>query len=301
MKIRMKKEVKIGLTVIGALAIFVWGINYLKGVNLLNPTNHYFVTYNRIDGLVKSSPVNLDGFQVGLVRDIRYQYNNPGHIVVDLDLDPDLKLPAGTTAYIQSEMVGNPVVTLVLGKSASIHESGDTLLGGRIPGLVDQLTEGILADVQHMVRRTDSLLTSVETLINNGNIEHSLQSIEKTSSELSQISVKLNKSMNKLPGILDNVDHMTEEFTLAGKKVNAIDVASLNNTLHKLESITVQLNSKDNSMGLLLNDRALYDNLNTTTFNLGNAASSANALMLDLKSSPKRYVHFSLFGSKQSK
>ncbi len=302
MKTNFKSEAKIGLIVITAFAIFVWGLNFLKGVNLLNPTNHYYVNFTQVDGLVKSSPVMLDGYQVGLVRDIRYQYNHPGHIVIDLDLNTKLKLPEGSKAIIQSALIGNPTVVLILGEpTAKLMSSGDTLVADRKPGIMDQLQQGVLADVQHMIRRTDSLLASVETLVNNGSLSHSLTSIETTSKELSQLSVKLNKSMDKLPGILDNVDDMTAQFTAAGTKINQIDVASLNKTLNQLENITLKLNSTDNSMGLLLNDKSLYQNLSSATFNLGTTANSANALLLDLKASPKRYVHFSLFGPKQTK
>lgn len=302
MKTNFKSEAKIGLIVVAAFVVFVWGLNYLKGVNLLKPTNQYYVNFTQIDGLVKSSPVMLDGFQVGLVRDIRYQYNNPGHIIIDLDLNTKLRLPEGSKAIIESALIGNPTVVLQLGEpTAKLLTSGDTLLGERNQGIMDKLQDGILADVQHMIQRTDSLLASVETLVNNGSLNHSLTSIEKTSMELSKLSVKLNKSMDKLPGILDNVDEMTAEFSAAGSKINQIDVASLNKTLTQLENITLKLNSTDNSMGLLLNDKSLYQNLSSATLNLGTTASSANALLLDLKASPKRYVHFSLFGAKQSK
>lgn len=302
MKKNFKTEAKIGLIVLAAFAVFVWGLNYLKGVNLLNPTNHYYVNFTQVDGLVKSSPVMLDGFQVGLVRDVRYQYNNPGHITIDLDLNTKLKLPQGSKAIIQSAMIGNPTVVLQLGDpTAKLLKSGDTLLADRIPGIMDQLQDGVLADVQRMIQRTDSLLAGVETLVNNGSLNQSLTSIEKTSKELSLLSVKLNKSMDKLPGILDNVDDMTAQFSAAGSKINQIDVASLNKTLTQLENITLKLNSTDNSMGLLLNDKSLYQNLSSATFNLSTTATSANNLLLDLKASPKRYVHFSLFGAKQSK
>jgi phospholipid/cholesterol/gamma-HCH transport system substrate-binding protein len=302
MKNKLKSEVKIGLIVIAAFAVFVWGLNYLKGVNLLNPSNHYLVNYTQIDGLVKSSPVMLDGYQVGLVRTISYQYDRPGNIIVDLDMNNKLHLPQGSKAIIKSQMLGNPTVELQLGHSGGkFLKSGDTLVAERAPGMLDQLSDGLLADVQRMVQRADSLLASVETLLNNGSLKHSLTSIETTSQELSVLSVKLNRSMDKLPGILDNVDDMTAQFSEAGNRINQIDVASLNKTLNQLESITLRLNSTDNSMGLLLNDKSLYQNLSTTALNLGTTASSANALMLDLKASPKRYVHFSLFGSKQTK
>jgi len=296
MKQKIKSEAKIGLIVILASAIFVWGLNYLKGVNLLNPSNHFFVSYNQVDGLVKSSPVNLDGYQVGLVRDIEYQYDNPGHIVVELDLNKNLRLPKGTKAIIKSEMLGNPQVVLVLGPQKSKKlESGDTLIAGRIPGMMDQLSNGLLTDVQKLIHRTDTLLASVEVLVSNGSLNKSLTSIEKTSKELEQISTKLNRSMDKeIPAILKNVEALTAKFSEAGTQVNQIDFASLNKTLNELETLSVKLNSPNNSMGLLLNDKSLYLNLNST-------AQSANTLLLDLKERPKRYVHFSLFGSKESK
>jgi phospholipid/cholesterol/gamma-HCH transport system substrate-binding protein len=294
MKSFLKSEVKIGLIVLSAVAVLIWGLNYLKGSNLFNPTNHYYVEYTNINGLVKSSPVNLDGYQVGLVRDIQYQYNNPGHILVDLDLDNKLVIPKGTKAVIESALIGNPSVVLQFNSASSEYlKSGDTLFAEVAPSMLDQLNNGVLADIQHMVRRTDSLLTSVETLINNGELSSSLSSIAKTSKELSSMSVKLNKSMDKLPGILDNVETMTKTFTQAGDKINQLDIASINKTLKHFEEVSSRLTSPENSLGLLLSDKQLYQNLTTTT-------SNANALLLDLKASPKRYVHFSLFGSKQN-
>jgi phospholipid/cholesterol/gamma-HCH transport system substrate-binding protein len=294
MKNELKREAKIGLIVIAAFAIFIWGLNYLKGINLLNPTNHFYASFTQVDGLVKSSPVTLDGFQVGLVREILYQYDNPGHLVVDLDLNNKLKLPVGSRAIIKTEVVGNPEVILELGpKGGKLLENGDTLLSGRTPGLMDQLSNGILADVQHLVKRADSLLSSIDGIVKSRSLNNSLTYIEKSTKELQQISVKLNYSMDKVPSILNHVDSLTSKFSDAGTKINQIDLVSLNRTLNNIENLSVRLNSSDNSMGLLLNDKSLYLNLNKMT-------QSADSLLLDLKQKPKRYVHFSLFGSKKS-
>ncbi|MCE5174789.1 MAG: MlaD family protein [Bacteroidales bacterium] len=296
MKSEIKSEAKIGLIVILTFSIFVWGLNYLKGVNLLSPSNHFYVTYNKIDGLVKSSPVNLDGYQVGLVRDIQYQYDNPGHILVDLDLNSKLRLPKGTKAIIKSEMLGNPTIVLELGpQNAEMLQSGDTLIAENTPGMMDQLSDGLLTDMRNMIHRTDSLVASIDVLVSNGSLDKSLTSIEKTTKELEQISAKLNHSMDKqIPSILNNVETLTAKFSDAGTKINQLDFASLNKTINQLENLSVKLNSPDNSMGLLLNDQSLY-------LNLSNTAQSANTLLLDLKERPKRYVHFSIFGSKESK
>ncbi len=291
----IKSEIKIGFVVVLSMALFFWGLNFLKGINLLKPSNFYYVTYTRIDGLVKSSPVTLDGYQVGLVRDIEYLYDNPGHIKVTLDLNRKLKLPEGSSAALVGSLMGNPTIELSLGSAnAPLLSDGDSLMAVLEPGLMDQLTDGLLVSVQAMVNHTDSLIMGVETLLNNGSLANSLSSIEQSTNELKRLTVSLNKVMdNELPGILKNVNQMTEEFSGFGKQLNQLDlnatIIKADKALQGLSEVTTRLNSPDNSMGLLLNDKSLY-------LNLTNTASSANELLFDLKEHPKRYVHFSLFG-----
>jgi phospholipid/cholesterol/gamma-HCH transport system substrate-binding protein len=288
-------EVKIGLTVVAALVVFFWGMNYLKGINLFKPTNYYYVNYSQVDGLVKSSPVMLDGFQVGLVRDIQYRYDQPGNILVTLSLNRKLRLPEGSSATIEGALMGNPAVTLNLGpRSAPILEIGDSLTGLREPSLLDQLSSGLLADVEALIQRTDSMVAGVETLLNNGSLANSLRSIEHSTGELERLTVSLNRTMdNDLPSILTNIDNLTGTFAQVGRQLNALDLhATLNkvdNTLEGLGNLTQRLNSTDNSLGLLLNTPGLYHNLDSTLI-------STNRLLLDLREHPKRYVHFSLFG-----
>lgn len=296
MKNSLKSEAKIGLIVITAFAIFVWGLNYLKGVNLLKPSNYYSVYYNQIDGLVKSSPVMLDGFQIGLVRKIEYQYDQPGRILVSLDLSPKLNVPKGTTAILKSALMGNPSIELKLGQQNGEYlKSGDTLVAFREPGLIDQLNNGLLSDVESLVQRADSLIAGVELLVEDGSLKNTLSSLEKTSHDLELISGKLNYTMsNEIPTVLKNINTMTAKFSDVGNQINQIDlkgtISRFDKVLDEMGTFTVKLNSPDNSMGLLLNDRSLYTNLSNT-------AESANNLLLDLKERPKRYVHFSFFGS----
>lgn len=288
-------EVKIGLTVVAALVVFFWGMNYLKGINLFKPTNYYYVNYSQVDGLVKSSPVMLDGFQVGLVRDIQYRYDQPGNILVTLSLNRKLRLPEGSSATIEGALMGNPAVTLNLGPlSAPLLEAGDSLTGLREPSLLDQLSNGLLAEVEALIQRTDSMVAGVETLLNNGSLANSLRSIEHSTGELERLTVSLNRTMdNDLPSILTNIDNLTGTFAQVGRQLNALDLhATLNkvdNTLEGLGNLTQRLNRTDNSLGLLLNTPGLYHNLDSTLI-------STNRLLLDLREHPKRYVHFSLFG-----
>lgn len=288
-------EVKIGLTVVAALVVFFWGMNYLKGINLFKPTNYYYVNYSQVDGLVKSSPVMLDGFQVGLVRDIQYRYDQPGNILVTLSLNRKLRLPEGSSATIEGALMGNPAVTLNLGpRSAPLLGIGDSLTGLRKPSLLDQLSNGLLAEVEALIQRTDSVVSGVESLLNNGSLANSLRSIEHSTGELERLTVSLNRTMdNDLPSILTNIDNLTGTFAQVGRQLNALDLhATLNkvdNTLEGLGNLTQRLNRTDNSLGLLLNTPGLYHNLDSTLI-------STNRLLLDLREHPKRYVHFSLFG-----
>jgi phospholipid/cholesterol/gamma-HCH transport system substrate-binding protein len=288
-------EIKIGIIVIFAFAIFIWGLNFLKGVNLLNPGNDYVVRFEKIDGLVKSSPVMLDGFQVGLVRDIQYQYDKPGTILVYLDVNRKLKLPVGSQVYLTSALVGTPNIELKLGENTnSFIESNDTITGIKEEGLMDQLSNGLITSIQSLVTRADSLIAGIETTIENGNLESSLASLENTSKNLELISEKLNKTIDKdIPVLLGNINTLSNEFSNVGRNINQLDLkgtlSRFDMVMDQMGDISLKLNSKDNSLGLLLNDKSLYNNLSGT-------AESANMLLLNLKEEPSRYVHFSIFG-----
>jgi len=295
MKTKHQSEIKIGLIVVAAFLVFIWGINYLKGLNLLKRNVEYVVPFNRINGLVKSSPVILDGYQVGLVKDINYLYDQPGHIIVTLSLNRKLRLPLGTVATIESALIGNPTITLTLGPSGNpFLEEGDTLVAQLKPSFMETLSQGMMADVQTLIKRTDSVVGTIETLVANGDLEQSLSSLKQTTTNLSRLSDRLDQSLEKeFPSILHQINNMTLQYGELGTKLNQLDLtetkASLDHTLEGLENLTIQLNSTDNSLGLLLHDTTLYLNLNQTV-------SSANNLLIDLKEHPKRYVHFSLIG-----
>jgi phospholipid/cholesterol/gamma-HCH transport system substrate-binding protein len=153
-KFKLNKESRIGLTVIIAIALFIWGLNYLKGLNLLKQAQQYYVVYNQIDGLVTSAPVMLDGFQVGLVKSIDYQYDSPGHILVELSLEKELNLPAGTRAVLEPALMGNPGISLTLGPGPELLADGDTLQADRKAGLLDMLEEELMPGIQDLIQQT---------------------------------------------------------------------------------------------------------------------------------------------------
>ncbi|HKL91821.1 MAG TPA: MlaD family protein [Bacteroidales bacterium] len=295
MKRNIRREAKIGLTVLVAFAIFIWGLNFLKGINLFKPGNYYVVEFTQVDGLVKSSPVLLDGFQVGLVREITYKYDRPGHIEVLLDVNRKLRIQEGSEAVLVGSLMGSPNIELKLNANGQrILKPGEALIAKREAGLMDQISDSLMQQVQQLVQRTDQLLAGVEVLINDGSLSNTIHSLEQTATELQGLSAGLNRTVqNDLPGIMSHVEQLTGDIGVITEQLSSIDfkatMSKVDHTLDGLGALTVKLNSPNNSMGMLLNDDALYVNLNQT-------ADHASKLLLDLKEHPKRYVHFSIFG-----
>lgn len=297
-KFKLNKESRIGLTVIIAIALFVWGLNYLKGINLLKQARRYYVVYNQIDGLVTSAPVMLDGFQVGLVKSIDYQYNSPGHILVELNLEKQLNLPVGTKAVLEPALVGNPNISLILGPGPQLLAVGDTLTADRKADLMIMLEEELIPGVKDLIQRAGRVVSQLEAQLDEGgDLNKSLASVRKTSEKLASASASLDLLLaNEIPSTIGNINSLSSNFNALGRELRTVDFAGLSHridsTLLTLQDVSLRLTRPDNSLGLLLNDTELYFNLNKT-------ASSANELLLDLRERPKRYVHFSLFGSKK--
>lgn len=294
MKSVFTKEAKIGLVTIVSLALLYLGINYLKGINLFQPVNHYYVSLSNVKGVTISSPVFVDGFKVGLVRDIIYDYDTTGKIIVEVSLEDKMRLNKGSYIAV--------VNTFLSGAELHIHlntyvddflKPGSTLEGRMEEDMMQSVQEKILPSVENLLPKIDTILGSLQTLIAHPALAQSLNHIEKTTSNLEVSTRQLNQMLSKdVPGIVNNLKTMTDNFSEVSANLKELDLAttvnSINATLANLKLTTDKLNSTDNSIGLLLNDKGLYDNLNSTMDN-------ASKLLLDLRENPKRYVHFSVF------
>ena len=294
MKSVFTKEAKIGLVTIVSLALLYLGINYLKGINLFQPVNHDYVSFSNVKGVTISSPVFVDGFKVGLVRDIIYDYDTTGKIIVEVSLEDKMRLNKGSYIAV--------VNTFLSGAELHIHlntyvddflKPGSTLEGRMEEDMMQSVQEKILPSVENLLPKIDTILGSLQTLIAHPALAQSLNHIEKTTSNLEVSTRQLNQMLSKdVPGIVNNLKTMTDNFSEVSANLKELDLAttvnSINATLANLKLTTDKLNSTDNSIGLLLNDKGLYDNLNSTMDN-------ASKLLLDLRENPKRYVHFSVF------
>lgn len=292
----MKKEVKIGLIGVLALLILYYGINYLKGINLFQSSNFYYVEYSNINGLAGSSPVYANGYKIGTVRQIEYNYQKPGNVTVMVEVEKEMRVPKGSYGELVSEMLGTVKMNLILEKGNSYYNPGDTLKGVVDNGLVGIAQDELLPQVEKLLPKMDSILTSLNKLMADPALAKTLNNAEAISANLKSTTASLNHFMNNdLQKIGYNLNVITTNFADISGELKSINYketfTKIDSTLYNVQMLTSKLNRKDNSLGLLFNDATLYNNLSSTTAN-------TSLLLEDLKSNPKRYVHFSLFGKK---
>lgn len=301
------KEVKIALTAIVAAALLFFIINFFKGINLFSPTNHYVVRFDNVAGLTVSAPVYANGYPVGTVRSISYDYASRDRVMVDVELDDEMRIPAGTRAELASQMLGGVTMSLILGPNpADVLSPGDTVEGGVHQGAIEKL-EAMMPVIETMVPKIDSILSNINRLTGDPALAATLQNAAALTADLRTTTRQLNTLMeNDVPQLTAHLNKIGANVETLSGNLAQVDVKgtvdNVNATLRDaqgfvqtMNSLTQNLDSKmradDNSLGLLLSDRQLYDNLNSTV-------RSADSLLIDLRQHPKRYVHFSLFGRK---
>lgn len=294
------REVKVGIMAIVAIFVLYFGLNFLKGIDIFSPVNYYYGTYENLGGLVASSPVYIKGFKVGQVEEIKYDFSKQNSFVIKISVSNNIQLPKGTIIQLYDEgLMGGKAIQLLyapITASQSMYAPNDTIATNVGEGLMSKLTGNLLPKIETISTQTDSLIRSVRVLVDNKNLTKSLASIESTTANLAVSSSQLKKMMNNdVPHILSDVNVVTADFKQISGNLKKIDYAatfaSIDHTIANLNLISEKMNGTEGTIGLLLNNKDLYNNLSST-------ASNADKLVIDLKQNPKRYVHFSLFGSK---
>lgn len=302
---KFSKELKIGVSVLITLLILIFGIDYLKGINLFKASNYYYASYTNVAGLAQSAPVTVNGYKVGLVREIEYEYDNPGHVKVELSLDKKLKIPMGTEAVLVTDMLGTSSIELKMGSENNFHNVGDKLIGKNAAGLMENVTQDLMPTIGAILPKVDSLLTAATTIATDSallssvkRLDNIMANLERSTSQLARVMTAAPTIVNEAGATMSNVKEISsklvsisDDMAVMSQQLRNSPIDSTLNNVNKISAslaeITQTLNSNQSSLGLLINDPAVYNNLN-------NAVESLDALLKDVKANPKRYISIKL-------
>ena len=309
------KYVKLGILIVVTLTILIWGLSYLKGNDVFKRNDYYFVVYERIDGLVESNKVIMNGYQVGQVYEIAFMPDNSGKLVVKLMMDAKFRIPVNTVAQIiSSDIMGTRSIKMLFSGENNYYQSGDTIPGDIESDLKEQVSMQVLPlknKAEQLLNTIDSAIVTLTVILNEDarenlkesfvNINRSIENIEKTTSDLQQIvsaqkgniqltmenitsiTGTLSKNSAELDNTIKNLSKLSD--TLANLPVSPI-VTNISEASNQILLLLQKLNSTESSAGLLLNDDQLYLSIAELSENL-------SFLIKDIQTNPKRYLEFS--------
>lgn len=289
---KYSRELKVGVLAIICLVILYFGFNFLKGINIFSPTKVYVGTFDRINGLTAQAPVYIKGYQVGLVESIQYDFKQYPAFTVNVSIDKTIELPRGTQmALVADGLLGGGAIELQLPNMpnrAMPYQKGDTLPTQIVPGLIDNLQTGILANLDSLLAEANTLLASLNDQMSEGSLYATLQNIEQITQNLAISSKDLRAlTHNHLPTIMDKAD-----ATIQGLNdiVDDVKAANIQGTVGMVDStlntLNAALQSQEGTVGMLLNDKTLYDNLNNALQDLDQALLNVDSIMVSIKSRP---------------
>lgn len=302
---KINKEVKVGLFALIAIAIFYIGMEFLKGINFFSTVKTYHAVYNTIDGLSVSNPVSINGYRVGRVSNIKLLQNRNNKILVSMDISNDILVGDSTKAVlVNSDLLGGKAVVLKIGPVKEPLPTGDTLISEQQQGLAEVLTAKALPVVDKLDSTIYILNSVLSNLANNSDkINNALTYLEGTSYQANQLVAENRKSIRSITNNIDslayslhttneNINKLVNNFNILGDTLNQVafkeTLDETNKALKNINLAAEKLNSQEGSLGKLINNDSLYNNLNKS-------AKLLDILLEDLQTNPGRYVNFSIF------
>lgn len=315
MAIKVKNELKIGILVAAAIVLLVLGLNFLKGKNIFSSENEFYTYYDNVQGLQESAIVQINGLGIGKVSSIALQPDK--RIKVAFTVAKKLDVPVGSVAKLATSDIisGTKVISLQLTDSTRFLKDGDFIKSEGSQGLLDNLSETVsplLGSVQNTVITLDTLLNSVNNIINGQTRKHlnrSFAALDTALIQFAELSKVLNAQSQHLAGVIENVNSITSNLANNNEKINStlsnletfsteLTKGDIQQTLQDLQAASAQfkglmtkINENDGTLGMLVNDKKLYENLTKTL-------SSLDLLLDDVKQHPAKYINVSVFGRK---
>ena len=326
MSMKYSRELRTGFIAIATIFVFVWGYNFLKGNDIFSKQRVFYTTYENVGGLTKSNSVTVNGFKVGLVKDVYFEPVHRKTLIVEFMLTADnYEIPRGTVATLVSDLLGTTSINLVTGPGDGYYHEGDTLPSEIEGALMESITD-LSSSLASTKMKADRLFDSLDSLVGDvrdvlgpgtheSNVNTAITDLAATLKNLKQASAKIDHILDKdgqLGRILadveaftttldenkDEIDNLLNNLSSLSDSLAAAELAStINNANKTFEELAVameKINKGEGTIGKLFKDESIFNNLETATANL-------DSLFVDIKANPNRYVHVSVFGRKEKK
>jgi len=312
---KITHETKIGIIVTIAIVAAIWGINFLKGRNILKPISNYITIYEDVGGLEINANIFMNGYKVGQVSDISFNDDRSGNLTVILEIDKDHKIPLNSVAEIHSvDLLGTKAISIIQTESDQYHDNGDTLATAFQPALQKKIEEQIIP----LKDKAEKLIVTVDSVLQNLNdifdektstaLQKSVYNIEESTDQLDEMlspDGKLTKMVGHIESITMNIKNNNDDISKAISNLSAISdsiassdlksaITRTNETLEQTYEILRKINEGEGTIGLLVNNDSLYNNLEALSKDL-------DILMTDLKENPEKYINVSVFGRSNKK
>ncbi len=319
---KLSNELKVGALTAIAITVLILGFSFLKGVNLFTKTQKLYVLLEDASSVSPASPVAMFGIRIGKVMEVRQERNDNFNVIFNLSINKDVKVPKGSSVEIvELDLLGTKELRVTPGNSTSYLENGDTIVGVVKGGMMAVLEEQLDEKLGPLVKSAEPLLSSIDTLVNNvngtllenGSLESMLASLSRTLDNFEKISKNVDQlvanqdenieeiieNANTLFATISNnsnkIDSIFTNFTTLSSKLSKLEFDALlenaNTALDEIKKLMANLNESDGTLGKLLNEDGIYTVLDSTL-------NSLNALLVDVKANPKRYVSLSLIERK---
>lgn len=309
---KISNEIKTALIAITVLVLTIWGYSFLKGKNIFKPTDEYYAVYDKIDGLIESGNVNIKGYKVGSITQIKFDHKKSGKFIVKFVLEERVRIPMYSRAVITSSSLIAPAKDIIIELSGenTFHKPGDTLLTDFDEGLLGVI-DPLKNKTEELVDKIDQAVTSLNNTLNEDTQKSLKSSIKSLDVAINQFerSIRpggdLHTSFGNLKDVTQVLKNKNEQIAELIENLHAISdsissanlqqtLLKLDSTLQATEEIMAKINNGEGTAGMLINDSSLY-------VNLSNSANSLDLLLKDLNEHPGRYVHVSVFGKKDKK
>jgi phospholipid/cholesterol/gamma-HCH transport system substrate-binding protein len=312
---KISTEVKLGIIITVAIAVTIWGINFLKGRDILKPANNYIAFYDDVGGLDINAKIYMNGFRIGQVDEIYFDEKGKNQLAVVLGINKPFQIPYKSIAEVFStDLMGTKAIRIIKSESDQMCKPGDTLMTKFSPGLDQQIQNQIIPlkdKTENLIETVDSLVQDLNYIFDDrakNSLHESILNLEKTTGHLDKMlsdEGKLNRMIQNIESITSNIQNNNDQIanaisnlsnisdSLAGSELRSA-ISRANESLDQTYQILQKINKGEGNIGLLVNNDSLY-------YNLENLTGELDRLVKDLQENPKKYIHVSVFGGSDKK